>query len=958
MVYYQNVRGLRTKLDDLKFAILCSAVQYDILVFVETWLNSSISSSELGLTNFNIFRSDRSSSTSSFSRGGGVLIAIRNSLSCSLITPIRDDLEQVFVRVRLHNKYVIFGALYLPPASQPDLYDRHVCCVSEIFHNYSDDAFCILGDFNLPHVVWPTGPGSFCSKKPGIPSLESSAIDLLLEGYSYCGLAQVNSIGNSFGSLLDLIFVKDIELSVDNAVDFLISPDAYHPPLKVRLNDQFAFTNQNRDNVTYVDFKCGDFPRIINHLNSIDWDSVTRGVDPDIAVDRLYSHIDEVIAAYVPVRVYRRSFYPRWFSPRLRSLISYKKRAHKAFKTSNSLADYLVFSDLRSQCKSLTKCDYRAYVGTVENSMQYNIRNFWSFVNAKRGDHGLPSSMHYEGSTASSFIAIADLFAAYFGSVYASPSVRSTALDLQHTSFNNVNLKDLTISIGDIFSKLNCLDSSKGPGADGIPPLFFKQCSFILSRPLWNIFNTSLASGVFPLRWKSSLVTPVFKTGDRSDVRNYRPISKLSVLPKVFEEIVTDMLSSLLTSSLCVEQHGFVPKRSTATNLAVYHSFVSRALDEGLQVDTVYTDFQKAFDTVDHTVLLHKLLSWGFCGPLLTWLESYLSDRVQIVKVSNSLSLLINVTSGVPQGSHLGPLLFNVFINDIVDVLTDANFLLYADDLKVFRVIRGVEDANCMQEDLLRLERWCTANRMRLHLGKCVVLRASRARFCMKYPYKLNNVELGEVSEVIDLGVCITPCFDFRPHYLRCTSKAMRALGFISRFARHFRNSESLKLLYFALVRPHVEYASIIWSPKHTKFIKSIERVQHKFLRFASRILGNPMDWNDHDYDPVLVSLRMVTLQERRCFADFIFLYKVIRGHIDCPDLLALVAFNAPVRGMRSRPLFVARVPKYRHYTVDPINRAMIIANCNFNGIDPFQCSLTSVRTILYRTVTNLHRDI
>ena len=327
MVYYQNVRGLRTKLDDLKLAILCSAVHYDILVFVETWLNSSISSSELGLTNFNIFRSDRTSRTSCFSRGGGVLIAIRNSLFCSVINPIRDDLEQVFVRVHLHTKHVIFGALYLPPASHPDLYDSHVGYVSEIFHNYSDDAFCILGDFNLPHVVWPTVPGSFCSKKPGIPSFESLASDLLLEGYSYCGLAQVNSIVNSYDCLLDLIFANDIDLVVDNAVDFLIPPDRYHPPLKVRLNDLFVTTNQNRDIVTYVDFKSGDYPRIINHFNAIDWDFVTRSVDPDTAVDRLYSHIDQVIAAFVSVKVYRRSLYPRWFSPRLRVLIKNKKKS-------------------------------------------------------------------------------------------------------------------------------------------------------------------------------------------------------------------------------------------------------------------------------------------------------------------------------------------------------------------------------------------------------------------------------------------------------------------------------------------------------------------------------------------------------------------------------------------------------------------------------------------------------
>ena len=417
------------------------------------------------------------------------------------------------------------------------------------------------------------------------------------------------------------------------------------------------------------------------------------------------------------------------------------------------------------------------------------------------------------------------------------------------------------------------------------------------------------------------------------------------------------MLSTQLTSLLCIEQHGFVPKRSTSTNLAVYHTFVSAALDDGLQVDTVYTDFQKAFDTVDHPLLLHKLASWGFGGPLLTWLESYLSERVQIVKVSNCFSSPICVTSGVPQGSHLGALLFNVFINDIAVVLSDTNFVLYADDLKLFRDIRGIEDAYSMQNDQRSLEQWCTANRMRLHIGKCVVLRASRARSYMRHPYQLNDVEHRDVTEVIDLGVCITPCFDFRSHYVHCTGIALRALDFISRFAKHFRNRESLKLLYAAFVRPHVEYASVICSPRLAKYIKSIERVQHKFLRFATRILENPMNRVDHDYGPVLASFKLVTLERRRRVADAIFLFKIINHHISCPDLLALVSLNAPVRDMRSRPLFVVTLPKYRHYTIDLINRAMSIMNSEFNCVDPFQGSLISVRSLLYKSVTNSHGD-
>ena len=951
MVYYQNVRGLRTKIDELKSAILCSAVHYDIVILVETWLNESISSSELGLSDFNIFRVDRSSRTSSFSRGGGVLIAVRSSLPCTLIRPISDDLEQVFVRVRFQTKYLIFGALYLPPASHRDLYEKHVGCVSQIFHDFTQDVFCIFGDFNLPHAVWTTCPGLNCIKISGISGAESAAIDLLLEGYSYCGLAQANTILNSFERWLDLLFVKDTVVAVDIAVDVLISPDQYHPPLVVCLSDLFLPTDHSRECNTYLDFKRGDYPSIINHLNAIDWDFESCGISPDLAVDRLYSHLYDAIDAFVPVKTYRRSLYPRWFSPRLRSLIRDKKRAHKDYKTSNSLSDYLLFSGFRSQCKLLSKAEYRAYVDTTENSIQNNVRGFWSFVNAKRGDQGLPTTMHCGSWVASSGLAVADLFGTYFGSVYTSPCGQSSALNTDLISYKYLILNELTISIGDIYTKLNGLDVNKGPGADGIPPLFHKQCSFILARPLWNIFNASLSTGVFPTRWKSSLVIPVFKAGDRSDVRNYRPICKLSIMPKVFEALITDLLSAQLTNVICAEQHGFVPKRSTSTNLAVYHGFVSRALDEGLQVDTVYTDFRKAFDTVDHSVLLRKLSRWGFGGPLLLWIESYLTGRLQTVRVSNCLSSPISVTSGVPQGSHLGPLLFNVFIDDIAVILSNTSFLLYADDLKLFRIIRGIGDVLSMQDDLVRLEQWCNVNGLHFNTAQCVVLRAARARSCVVHPYYLNNVVLREVFEIIDLGVCITPCFDFRPHYARCTNTAMRTVGFISRFARHFRNVETLRLLYVALVRPHVEYASIIWSPRHTKFVKSIERVQHRFLRFASRTLGYPMDRMDHDYRPALASFKLTTLEDCRRISDMLFLYKIINGLISCPDLLFLVMLNAPVKSLRSRPLFVARPPKYRYYACDSVNRAMIIANQYFTGINPFVGSLNSFRSELFRSV-------
>ena len=510
--------------------------------------------------------------------------------------------------------------------------------------------------------------------------------------------------------------------------------------------------------------------------------------------------------------------------------------------------------------------DQRVYIDSVESAVSDNVSSFWKFINTKRGSHGIPGMVHLDSRSASSQVDVANLFADFFGSVYTPRSGVVPALNPEWSPLSDVNIHSVSISIGQILSKLNTLDRTKGLGLDGVPPLFLNECRFILARPLWHIFNSSLENGIFPAAWKANLVTPVFKAGDRSEVRNYRPICKLSVMPKIFEEIITEHLTSNLTNVICDEQHGFVPGRSTTTNLAVYHCFISAALNEGLQIDTVYTDFRKAFDSVDHCILHHKLAANGINGSFLAWINSYLEDRVQVVGVQGHLSDPISVTSGVPQGSHLGPLLFLLFINDLKGVFRHSNFVMYADDLKIFRTISGVLDVNLLQDDLLGFEQWCTVNRLCLNASKCVLLRSHRAVSGIPSTYNLEGTTLSVVAEVLDLGVTFTSCLDFRAHYRNIVCKAMKTLGFIARFGKHFKQIRTLKLLYVTLVRPQVEYASVIWSPRHKQYSNSIERVQHKFLRMAMRASGTPMRFWDHDYCPALQKLGLLTLSDRRVF--------------------------------------------------------------------------------------------
>ena len=456
MVYYQNVRGLRTKLDALCNSLLSSAVSYDVIIFVETWLNSAISSVELGLSSYAVFRCDRSPATSRNSRGGGVLIAVKKSLSVYPIIVGWSDIEQLFVRVRLHNnKYLTLGATYIPPASQSTTYASHVDSIMEVYHRYNDDCFALFGDYNLPHAVWFNDQGLACFKKPGLSTNESCAIDLLLGCAGYCNLDQINTVFNDFDGMLDLIFATNTSVTADRVIDALILPDAYHPPLYMRCNES-AITDVNvSDYIVFKDFKRGDYLGMVRYFNSVDWDVETGNVDPCIALERLYGHINWAVSAFIPVRTVVRSMFPHWFSPRLKALIRQKKKAHKAYKRSSAYSDYLNFSHLRSQCKSVLLRDHRSYIDDVESAVIDNVPSFWKFVNTKRGGHAIPGEVHLDQLSASTQGSAADLFANFFGSVYVSPSGLVPALNPALFSGSNVNIHTLSVPIGDIFSKLD-----------------------------------------------------------------------------------------------------------------------------------------------------------------------------------------------------------------------------------------------------------------------------------------------------------------------------------------------------------------------------------------------------------------------------------------------------------------------------------------------------------------------
>lgn len=372
----------------------------------------------------------------------------------------------------------------------------------------------------------------------------------------------------------------------------------------------------------------------------------------------------------------------------------------------------------------------------------------------------------------------------------------------------------------------------------------------------------------------------------------------MNAIPKLFEKILSDSLSHQIVSLLSPCQHGFCKSRSTTTNILELTTIVNYGFLKGVQTDVVYTDFSKAFDKVNHEMLLNKLSLMGFSNNAIKWLRSYLSNRTQQVKFRNVTSMDIMVPSGVPQGSHLGPLLFTLFINDLPSIITHAKILMYADDVKIFKDVSNSDHEFLLQSDLDKFSQWCSVNLMDLNIAKCKHMTFYRVNKLDTY-YYVNGSILEKVYNITDLGILLDHKIDFRDHIALTVNKANGVLGFMKRWSKEFSDPYVTKHLYTSLVRPILEYGSIVWDPYYSVHINSIESVQKQFLIFCLRGLG----WNSFALPSYVDRLRLIklpTLKSRRVMLSVSFLIGIIRGDVNSEYLLGKINFNIPTRPTRN----------------------------------------------------------
>ena len=303
--------------------------------------------------------------------------------------------------------------------------------------------------------------------------------------------------------------------------------------------------------------------------------------------------------------------------------------------------------------------------------------------------------------------------------------------------------------------------------------------------------------------------------------------------------------------------------------------------DLGVPVDEIFLDFAKAFDKVPHQRLLYKLNKYGIKGDLLCWIESFLCNRKQRVKIKNTLSNPLDVLSGVPQGSILGPILFLVYINDLPSLISSQNNI-FADDTKLFTKVEHVNEADALQQDLNNITEWCSTWGMVLNIDKCHILHYGKKNHA--FLYHLNGRLLSCSNEEKDLGIHISNDLKAAHHISKCILKANSALGMIRRTFTKITEAIFLKV-YKVYVRPILEYCQEIWSPHYEKDIIEIEKVQRRATKMVSGMY-------DLDYEERLKRLNLFKLSERRMRGDMISVYKILNNLTDVD--------NTPIFSMSS----------------------------------------------------------
>lgn len=847
-----NVRSLFPKLNFVS-SYLTANSHVGLLFFTESWLTTKITDSMVNIDGFSILRSDRSRS-----KGGGVALYFKNHFEIKRVyhnleyTHFFENFEYLCVDYFDGPNPVRFFCCYLPPiyANCSGTIKSLCQVICNLNHDCNKPCF-LIGDFNQPNINWE------------IPSLiDGMNNDLFLQFCINNNWTQKISEPTNSKNILDLLLCNynAINILKSYTVAAPLTTSCDHNLISFSLSTSFPIHSQSHK-PHYPDFKTADFNKINDHLTKVDWTPTYNGNYQEY-YDNFIGILNDTINSHIPVITPKKR--PLKLPLHLKQLLSEKLSAYKKFKADSSL---------KSEYVKKSK-EYEREVSKWNDVKENNIcqnpcsKKFYNFINKKLKVKSSIPSLIKNDITASSDLEKASLLNSAFHEVFTKDDGKFSC----HTRITKHLMPDFSISAEDINSAIASMKDKITRTPEGIPAYFVKRTASTLLEPLLYLFNRCLIYAFVPQQWKIGVIVPVFKKGDRSNCKNYRPISLTSTFSRIFEIIICQKITAyLLDHSLLSEsQFGFLPGRSSCQQMLIcIHEWLISVCG-GLQMNVVYTDIAKAFDTVSHKKLIIVLLSYGINPCITSWLSSFLNHRKQCVSIGSTLSSFLPVSSGIPQGSVIGPLLFLIYFDSIASSVTPSygqrGLMLFADDAKLYD-----NDSSTLQLSLNNFTSWLDNYQLKIAPNKCFSLNLSSPYLSLTpSSFLINNQPIGNKPLIKDLGIFISCDLRWSDHvsYI-CRNASFSSYQIIKCFKT--KNINILIKLYKTYVRPKLEYNSSVWSPYLLKDKKKIESIQKHFTKYAFNRCNISFD----SYSDRLSKINLKTLEHRRLICDMIMLFKI-----------------------------------------------------------------------------------
>ena len=803
-IIHVNCRSLNSNFDKLNQMLNDLQHKFDIIAVSETWLNK-YNSDLYSLNGFQMYNQDRDTA-----RGGGVAIYVRENIKHTVNNGLSIAVENCFecLTVDLYvPRKITVSCVYRKPGSNIETFSDKI---EEMFRCKTTPLY-ICGDFNVNLLSYENHKSTeyFVNQMFSLALFPLIVRPTRITGHCY--------------SIIDNIFTN--EISGDQHSGLIIEDISDHLPVFC-INRSEALQTFKAKEVFIRKDDDESMNNFKSRLCQENWDLVYGTED----VNNAYNNFIEIFCKhYNDCCVLRKRQISRkrpdkpWFTQGLRNACRKKNNLYRKFLENRSFDREQRYKRYKNKLTTILRNCERNYYSNLLEKHKNNVKETWKVLNSvinktKSNDSNFPDTFQDGDKTLCDKSKIAEGFYKFFVGIVPSlasniPSCNGKIQDYLDES-NKYSMYLLETSESEIFDIVQSLDSKTSADHNGVSMAIIKKIIHLIVKPLTHIFNTSFTQGCFPDSMKIARVVPIYKSGDKRMFTNYRPVSLLSqfskILEKLFDKRLTDFINKY--NILCSSQYGFRSGCSTSHALVNLIEDITTALDKRMSTLGVFIDLKKAFDTIDHELLIKKLQHYGFRGIVLEWLKSYLKNRKQYIDYENTNSVLSEIICGVPQGSILGPKLFILYVNDICNVSDILQFVIFADDTNIYYSHPDLSTLyKSVTSELSKLYTWFLINKLSLNLDKTnYILFTNKKIVISNLEVKINDIHIKEVTCSKFLGVLIDKKLTWKEHISNLCNKLSKSIAIIHKVS-NLLSSNALYTLYYSLFLPYLNYCLEVW---------------------------------------------------------------------------------------------------------------------------------------------------